>query len=137
MDFTRRVQYAGHFGDPYNSDNGSTVNKKSTIKTELSKLGVHLILPTRKQTVEDRIQKAGLSFNRLYIDRSCVDFFESMIQSRYPSVSEKAQPTAEKTKPVHDENSHYRTAYEYFCACEPVFDDSFMKPVATDYSSQI
>lgn len=42
-----------------------------------------------------------------------------MIQSHYPQIKENSQATTAKTKPVHDENSHFRTTYEYWIDNEP------------------
>jgi hypothetical protein len=50
-----------------------------------------------------------------------------MVQSHYPQVKENSESTTEKTKPVHDENSHYRTAYEYFISNEPQVDSRFVE----------
>ena len=43
--------------------------------------------------------------------------FRSVSQSRYPD--ETKQMTSEKTKPIHNEFSHFRTALEYFADNEP------------------
>ncbi len=133
MEETKYYKYSNHFWDPYNSDNRSTVNKRSTIRSELWSLWIH-IKTSRNTTLEERIKMAWLSFNRLFIDKSCVDVFESLQQSHYPQIKDNVEITVEKTKPVHDEHSHYRTAYEYFISNEPKTDSRFNEALSVDFS---
>jgi len=56
---------------------------------------------------------------RMRVNEQCTDFIQSIVQSRYPKIRENSQQTSEKTKPIHDINSHYRTALEYFVDNEP------------------
>lgn len=110
--------YTNHYGDPYNW-NSKTTNAKKSIQEILWELWIYLTLKTWT-TLEDRITNAGLSLNRVDIDEQNYILIESMIQSRYPPTKENSTATSEKTKPIHDENSHYRTAFEYFIDNEPV-----------------
>lgn len=111
--------YAWHFWDPYNWDS-ITTNATKSIKDILWELWIYLTLKTWS-TVESRITATKLSLNRIIINyNKCIDLVESMRQSRYPKVKEWSQSTTERTKPVHDENSHYRTAFEYFIDNEPI-----------------
>lgn len=69
-----------------------------------------------------RITNATLSLNRLVVNEDETDYIQSMIQSHFPKKNENSQATKEKYEPVHDENSHYRTTYEYFIDNEPKMD---------------
>lgn len=110
--------YAWHFGDPYNWD-AITTNATKSIKDILWELWIYLTLKTWS-TVESRITATKLSLNRITIDyNKNINLVESMRQSKYPKVKEWSQATTERTKPVHDENSHFRTAFEYFIDNEP------------------
>lgn len=110
--------YAWHFWDPYNWD-AVTTNATKSIKDILWELWIYLTLKTWS-TVESRITATKLSLNRIIINyNKCINLVESMRQSKYPKTREWSQATTEKTKPVHDENSHYRTAFEYFIDNEP------------------
>lgn len=110
-------KYTNHFWDPYNWDS-KTTNAKKSISDILQDMWIHLTL-NRWSSLENRITDTGLALDRIDIDKSCYKLIESMTQSRYPKVKEWSQATSEKTKPIHDENSHYRTAFEYFIDNEP------------------
>lgn len=109
--------YANHYGDPYNADS-SNVLSENTIRLQLQKYGIY-IKTNRDSTLEGRIKKTELAMRRMYVNGSLTDFIQAIIQSRYPQVREGSQATTERTKPVHDVNSHYRTALEYFIDNEP------------------
>lgn len=110
--------YAWHFWDPYNWDSKST-NADFTIKEILSEFWIHISLK-RDTSLETRITKTKLALNRIIIDyEQNIDCIESMRQSRYPKQKEASEDTREKRKPIHDENSHHRTAFEYFIDNEP------------------
>jgi len=113
---TWKHNYANHFGDPYNSDSKSVVTE-STISLELQQFGIYLT--TKRSGLEERIKKAELAMRRMYINDKLNDFIQSIIQSRYPQIKENNQNISEKTKPIHDINSHYRTALEYAIDNEP------------------
>jgi hypothetical protein len=110
-------KYNGHFGDPYNA-HSKTINAKSTIAEILKKHGIHMRTKA-DSTVEGRITKGKLFMKKLCVDQRQHTFIEAIEQSRYPEVRENSQATSEKTKPIHDANSHFRTAYEYFADNEP------------------
>lgn len=110
--------YSGHFWDPYNS-NAKTTNADKTIKEILWTMWIYLTLKTWT-TIESRITDTKLALNRVTIDyEKNIDLIESMRQSRYPRYKEWYEEIREKTKPVHDANSHHRTAFEYFIDNEP------------------
>jgi len=112
--------YSNHFWDPYNGDALQT-NAIESIKEILAWLWIHLSLKSWS-TVEWRITATTLSLGRMTVNKSETDFIQSMIQSHYPKVKENSQATTETRKPVHDENSHQRTATEYFFDNEPKMD---------------
>jgi len=113
-----RWLYSGHFGDPYNGD-VKTTNATQSIKDILGDMGIYLTLKTGS-TVETRITATTLRLGNITIDYDKnIELIESMRQSRYPREKEWSQSTTEKTKPVHDDNSHYRTSFEYFIDNEP------------------
>ena len=43
-----------------------------------------------------------------------------MVNAKYPRIKEGSEGTQEKTKPIHDTTSHYRTATEYYFDNEPM-----------------
>jgi hypothetical protein len=104
--------YSNHFWDPYNGD-ALTTNATESIKTILGWMGIHLHLKSGS-TVEWRIRGTTLALNRMIVNENETDFIQSMIQSHYPQVRENSQAVVERTKPVHDENSHFRTSCEYY-----------------------
>lgn len=115
MEYTKKLKnlYAWHFWDPYNSDS-KTTNADFSIKEILSEFWIYLS-SNKRTSLESRITKTKLSLNRISIDyENNIDVIESLRQSRYPKQKENSQETKEKTKPIHDENSHHRTAFEYF-----------------------
>lgn len=106
--------------DPYNSKSRTTNADRSIYQIFRDDFRIHLTLPKTEETVESRIKWVTLALDRVYINTQlCEDVINALSQSRYPKLSEWSQATSEKTKPVHDENSHYRTAIEYFFAAEP------------------
>lgn len=119
--------YAFHCGDPYNADS-KTTNATSSIKQILAEYNIHL-RTVRGTTLEERIRKAHLALPRLVVEKTCIEFIQAMVQSRYPE--ESRSQTREKTKPIHDEYSHMRTAFEYWCDNEPVVDP-YKKRVSSD-----
>ncbi len=119
-----------HFGDPYNKDNRSVVTKSTIVKV-LAKYGIHVKYPvweTYKKgkivlsptTLEDRIRKVTLRLHTVDVDDRELEFMEMMQQSRYPKQKEDNEATSERTKPVHDQSSHLRTATEYYFDNEPM-----------------
>lgn len=110
-------KYANHFGDPYNGDSKSVVTQ-STVKTQLAKYGINLTLKTGT-SLEERIKKTELAIRRMKVNDSLTNFIQAIVQSRYPKVKENSQNTSEKTKPIHDTCSHFRTALEYAIDNEP------------------
>lgn len=112
--------FSNHFWDPYNGDALQT-NAIESIKEILASLWIHLNLKSGS-TLEGRITATTLSLGRMTVNKSETDFIQSMIQSHYPQEKENSQATTEKRKPVHDENSHQRTATEYFFDNEPRMD---------------
>lgn len=132
---TYKPKYASHFWDPYNTDSRSVVSRDDTIRTTLQSFGIY-IETKRGTTVADRIRKTTLALNRISVDEHCFDLNQSMIQSKYPQVPEWSQRTSEQTKPIHNEASHFRTAFEYFIDNEPEHDESLLSSygsVQVDY----
>jgi hypothetical protein len=112
---TRSVRYRmanGDFWDPYNADNWSTVDPTNTIRTLLQQYWINLHT-NRKSSVASRIRTATLSLPRIVIHSSLHDFIASIVQSKYPQKNENSQSTADARLPIHDRNSHFRTAFEY------------------------
>lgn len=122
------------FGDPYNSWS-TTTNATSSIEKQLREFWIYLQW-NRKTTVEERIRKTTLALDRIRIDNAQMDLIASMIQSKYVNTPENSQLTKEKTKPLHDDNSHFRTAFEYFVDNEPIgIQDLVAEEV--DYSEKL
>lgn len=114
-----------HFGDP-------DVNKRSY--ETFRSMRDYLALPPRSIYVNSHVWKKDLThysireqckvlFRRLTINPRTASMLDwAMENSRYPEPSETAEPTAPKDKPVHDDCSHLRTAFEYFMLNEPMLD---------------
>ena len=124
------------FGDPYNSDNRSVVDKKNTIKSLMTAMWIHL-RTSRWNTVEGRIRLAKLALPRIHIDRNCDELITSIRQSRYPQKKENSESTTDNRKPIHDENSHFRTGFEYFIDNEPSNISLTTRAVTVDYSDYL
>ncbi len=107
--------YAAHYGDPYNG-NATQTNTRNSIKQILAQYEIFISLKTGTK-LEERIRRVKLLFPRMIVDESLAQFMQAMIQSRYPD--ETRQMTREKTKPIHDAFSHFRTAMEYLADNEP------------------
>lgn len=124
--------YAGHYGDPYNIDNTNTLSV-NTIRKQLSNYDIHI--KTRHDTgIQERIRKTTVGFRRLHVNKDLQEFITAIQQSRYPEVSENSQSTTEKVNPIHDFNSHFRTALEYLFDNEPVIDTND-KPLNYGYKT--
>ncbi len=123
MAFMQHVKFSNHFGDPYNSDSRSVVNKDNTIRKTLQEEWIYLTT-RRNSSLKDRIAKTTLAFFRVFYNADQIEREQAMIQSHYPQVKEWSEIVAEKDKPVHDENSHMRTMTEYFFDNEPIYDDN-------------
>lgn len=120
MEYTKKLNwnYSWHFWDPYNWDSKST-NADFSIKEILASFSIYLSLK-RNTSLESRITQTKLALNKITIDyENNIDAIESLRQSKYPKKKIWAQETKEKTKPIHDDNSHHRTAFEYFIDNEP------------------
>ena len=135
-----KTTYAGHYGDPYNGDSQSGVTQ-NTFKTVLAKYGIHILFKTdakgniKRLHPQERINIATLAMRRLNIDDRCHDFIQAIGQSRYPQVKESAQNIAEKKVPIHDSNSHYRTAMEYLLENEVPVSNYNSKELWDDFYS--
>lgn len=108
--------YAGNFGDPYNGASIQTNARSSTVDI-LARYHIPVTL-NRTSSLEERIRKTHLALPRIVVDSVLHDFIQSLVQSRYPS--DTRSMTTEKTKPIHDRCSHFRTALEYFIDNEPL-----------------
>ena len=113
-------RYTNHFWDPYNWDAKQT-NAVESVKDILARHWIYLTL-RHGTTLESRITNAWLALYRTFVNEDESDFNQSMIQSHYPQIKENSQSTTAKTKPVHDENSHFRTTFEYWIDNEPAWD---------------
>lgn len=121
--FAYRNFYSRFYGDPYNGKSKSVVTE-NTIVDIFQKYGYYLDLKPGT-SVEDRIDKTKLAMRRMIIREDLYEFIQAIVQSRYPSQKENSQNTRESTLPIHDSNSHIRTALEYLCDNEedivPIF----------------
>jgi hypothetical protein len=130
-------QFSGHFGDPYNADNTSTVKPDESIRSALQEFGIYLET-NRRSTLKERITKTKLALHRISIDeQNNDDLIISMIQSHYPQRPENSQATKEVIHPVHDENSHFRTSFEYFIDNEPTITEDEITIISPDYSQYL
>ena len=70
--------------------------------------------------MEERIRKASLAFRRTFVNDELSELIQAITQAKYPQLSERSQATTERTKPIHDATSHFRTSMEYFYDNEPM-----------------
>lgn len=124
MDFMQHVKFSNHFWDPYNSDSRNVTDKQNTIRKTLMEEWIY-VQTRRNSTLKDRIAKTQLWLNRVFYNSDQIERQQAMIQSHYPQVKEWSESTVEKDKPVHDENSHFRTSTEYFFDNEPMHDSDW------------
>jgi hypothetical protein len=121
MEYMKHVKFSNHFWDPFNSDSRSVISKGETIRKVLQDEWIYL-QTKRTWSLKDRIAKTQLMLNRVFYNADLIEWEQAMIQSHYPQVKEWSELTTERDKPVHDENSHFRTATEYFSDNEPMYD---------------
>lgn len=104
-----------YIADPYDTD--STIND-ATIRQKYAKVGIHLYKKDsdlKQSTVEQRIQDTKSNLHRFKVSNSCKGFISAVSNARYPEQkSDIINSTQAKTKPIHDQTSHYRTSMEYF-----------------------
>lgn len=102
-----------HIGDPY-SGNKTIPVLGTTIKKELEKHGIYMVLQVNENTVKGRIAKAQILFQRTRINLRCKEAIDAFQNSRWPSRDSQSNMTTAIKKPVHNKYSHFRTAFEYF-----------------------
>lgn len=119
-------KYTSHFGDPYNLDSEHTSWGKSSIGKELADMWIHFSNreDMRKWSVEERITKTTLALPRFFVNEDDLWYIHDMVNAKYPRIKEGSEWTQEKTKPIHDTTSHYRTATEYYFDNEPMIKTS-------------
>ena len=118
-----RHLYRQHFGDPYNS-NAKQGFTRDTYAKALAEYKIYLTIKTgangKRSTVPERIKLTTLGLKSLFIDHNeNHEFIEAISNSIYPQVGENSQSTTESEKPVHNKDSHFRTALEYYFDSEP------------------
>ena len=103
-----------YIADPYDTD--ATVND-ATIRAKYAKVWIYLYkkdADTKQSTVEQRIQDTKSNMNRMRVSNSCKWFISAVSNARYPeSKWDISNWTQARTKPIHDQTSHYRTSMEY------------------------
>lgn len=117
MERQRHWKRAIDVGDPYNG-NKTTFLNQTTIKKELGKHGIDMNLNRGCNNTMERIRIASLVLKRTLIHERCLGkggFIQAMQNARWPQKSRGSNQTTPLTKPVHNETSHYRTAWEYGC----------------------
>lgn len=101
-----------HVGDPYNG-NKTTFVKNTTISKELAKHGIVMNLDRGCNNVMERVRIATTFIPFIKTHERCKDFTISMLNSRWPKRERMGDSTSPLRKPVHNQYSHYRTAFEY------------------------
>lgn len=122
IDKSKAYKYTSHFWDPYNLESEHTSWWKSSIAKELEEFGIYFSNreDMRKWTVEERIRKTTLALPRFFVEEDDVDYIHDLVNAKYPKIKEWSEWTQERTKPIHDTTSHYRTATEYYFDNEPM-----------------
>jgi len=110
----RRLSWkpAIHIGDPYNG-NKTTFVKDTTISKELLKHGIVMNLDRGCNNVMERIRIATTFIPFLKVNERCREFVQALLNSRWPKRERISDNTSPLRKPVHNQYSHYRTAFEY------------------------
>lgn len=116
-----------HFGDPDVKKRGiANIIDKSTGRPQstrdvLQKHGIYVqSKPWAGRSHYDLRQGTLLFLKKLSIDENHnEDAIDAIRLSKYPERSEISQATSAITKPIHDENSHHRTALEYMADNAP------------------
>lgn len=108
---------ATHFGDPSAKQKHQAA--MTTVEDQLRDHGIHLNYP-RPSSWQDKRDKTKLLMRRLHVNEKEAQYFiDCIFNARYPERSETAQGVTEVSLPVHDNTSHFRSALEFFAACEP------------------
>lgn len=108
-----------HFGDP-DVVKVAYTDKQSALSILRAEGIIINFKPWNGRKSKDLVDKAKLLLRRVEVNSErCDDFIEAILSSRWPQKNEGSQSTTEVEKPVHDENSHFRTSLEYFADNEP------------------
>jgi len=110
----KRWKRGVHIGDPYNG-NKTTFVGNTSIQKELRKHGIQVNLDRGCNSVIERIRLASMFLPGLMVNSRCKGFIESMQNSRWPKSERMLDKQNSPKKPVHNQFSHYRTAFEYLC----------------------
>lgn len=106
-------QYADHYGDP-SGKNVELVSARSAIK-DLMDHGIKVRTNSKANHFRERLNLSRKLLTRTVVDERYNDeFIEAMENYRFPEQTENTQSTDPKDKPVHDEYSHFATAFQYY-----------------------
>lgn len=129
--FSRRNwKRATHYGDPAGRFQNNVTNE--TVIDILKQYGI--IVNFRDAWKEFKLRKPAakrLIMNRILLnDNKRTDYFDTcMINSAYPQVKVNGVPEVRSEKPAHDNNSHYRSSFEYLAlGLEGVSEKFHVKP---------
>lgn len=138
---TKYYRNAIHYGDPDASKRSMVSKALSSVRQELSNIGVYVQTNTKSNDFASRREntkvmlQGGFDVNdtpgtRLWME--CID------NARYPQRLDTSQSTAAIVLPIHDWTSHHRTATEYYAVNftdpEDVTNVGAVTPVAPDQS---
>lgn len=120
-----------YFGDP-------DVKKRSletgrSLRDYLSQAPNFIYVQTHEWTAQlthyNIRENCKVAMKRLSINPEAAAMLDwAMENARYPEPREASESTATTKKPVHDDTSHLRTAFEYYIINEPQFDDAASDP---------
>lgn len=102
-------QRAVFIADPYDT---MSAMGNSTILDDYKKVWINVFIPEERNK-ERQISKTRTNLYRVRYNDNCFDFASAIMNSRYPTRKEWTNGTTPFVKPVHDQFSHYRTAFEY------------------------
>jgi hypothetical protein len=111
------LPHAIHFGDPSIIKRSGNADKESD-RDKLAKIGVHVNIYTKKNTIDYRVKTTKTYFNRgIEVnegERTYV-MLDMMKQYRWKTWDEDHETSATFRKPVHNLSSHFATSAEYLC----------------------
>ena len=111
--------------DPYDTNSAML---DTSIAKEFAKYGIILNTPTpirwEMWNIVEQIRIANNNIHRFKVHNRNKWFIMSIQNSKYPEKSELSQSTSTSTKPVHDQFSHFRTAFEYLI----LYMEEYIKP---------
>lgn len=117
-----------HFGDPAGHQRNQVTG--TSVIHVLRTAGIHVNTKPETNTFEKRHRETQMFLRQIEGVNmpACQALDDAMRHARYPKRAEGGQETTERSKPVHDFTSHFRTCVEFFAVNAP--GETVAKPKA-------